>query len=135
MIEDKNILDKVNRNSGMTTPENYFANFAESMMQNLPEKEEHAIITKPVTTWQRVRPFVYLVAMFAGIWCMVKMVNLITSNSTTGLSTEQIVAEAIADDKFFEEYCYEDFNEYSLLETMYEEGFVAEEITNAQMGF
>ena len=131
MKEEKNILDKVNRNSGMTTPENYFANFAESMMQNLPEKKEEAFITKPVTTWQRIRPFVYLVAMFAGIWCMVKMVTLITSNSiTNGHSTEQIVAEAVADDSFFEEYCYEDFNEYSLLETMYEEGIEAEEIIN-----
>ena len=34
MKEDKKILDKVNRNSGMTVPENYFADFAEKMMQN-----------------------------------------------------------------------------------------------------
>ena len=30
MNEDKKILDKVNRNSGMTVPENYFADFAEN---------------------------------------------------------------------------------------------------------
>ena len=59
MNEDKNILDKINRKSGMTVPENYFANFAEQMMQSLPEKEE-AIITKPLSTWQRYRPYVYL---------------------------------------------------------------------------
>lgn len=29
MKEDKNILDKINRKSGMTVPDNYFADFAE----------------------------------------------------------------------------------------------------------
>ena len=71
MKEDKKILDKVNRNSGMTVPENYFADFAEKMMQNLPEKQE-PIIAKPPTAWQRVRAYVYLVAMFAGIWCWLR---------------------------------------------------------------
>ena len=134
MKEEKNILDKVNRNSGMTVPENYFADFAEKMIQSLPEKKE-PIITQPVTTWQRIRPFVYLVAMFAGVWCMVKMVNLITSNPASGLSqsTEQIVAEAIQDESFIEEYCYEDFSEYTILETMYEEGYDVDEITGADI--
>lgn len=118
MNEEKNILDKVNRKSGMTVPENYFANFAENMMQQLPKKEE-AIITKPVTMWQRVRPFAYLAAMFAGIWCMVKMVDIITTSTIDASSqAEQFVAEAINDDVFFEEYCYEDYNEYSILESM-----------------
>lgn len=134
MKDDKNILDKVDRKSGMTTPDNYFADFAEKMIQSLPEKKE-PIITQPVTTWQRIRPFVYLVAMFAGVWCMVKMVNLITSNPASGLSqsTEQIVAEAIQDESFIEEYCYEDFSEYTILETMYEEGYDVDEITGADI--
>ena len=135
MKEEKNILDKVNRNSGMTVPENYFADFAEKMMQQLPEKKE-PIIAKPATVWQRVRPFAYLAAMFAGIWCMVKMVDLITTSTIdTSSQTEQFVAEAVTDDVFFEEYCYEDFNEYSLLESMYEEGIDSEEITTPDFDF
>lgn len=129
MKEDKNILDQINRNSGMTTPDNYFADFAEKMMQSLPEKQEPVI--KPLTTWQRVRPYAYLAAMFAGIWCMVEMVDLITSSAGTPIeSNEQIVAEAITDDSFFDEYCYEDYDEYSLLETMYDDGIDSEEITS-----
>ena len=135
MKEEKNILDKVNRNSGMTVPENYFADFAEKMMQQLPEKKE-PVIAKPPTVWQRVRTYVYLAAMFAGIWCMVKMVDLITTSTIdTSSQTEQFVAEAINDDVFFEEYCYEDFNEYSLLESMYEEGIDSEEITTLDSEF
>ena len=48
----------------------------------------------------------------------------------TEQSTEQIVAEAITDESFIEEYCYEDMNEYSIMESMYEEGIDSEEITN-----
>ncbi|MBQ2839584.1 MAG: hypothetical protein IJE73_08150 [Muribaculaceae bacterium] len=128
MKEDKNILDKINRKSGMTVPDNYFADFAEKMMQNLPEKQE-PIIAKPPTAWQRVRAYVYLVAMFAGIWCMVKMVDLMGSN-TPGTPSEaansaQILAQAIEDESFISDYCYEDIDEYSLLESMYEDGYEA----------
>ena len=126
MNEDKKILDKVNRNSGMTVPENYFADFAEKMMQSLPEKEE-VIITKPLTRWQKVRPYIYLAAMFAGIWCMVKMVDLMGSNTictpTQVAQSEQILAQAIEDEMFIDDYCYEDVDEYSLLESMYEDGY------------
>lgn len=128
MKEDKNILDKINRKSGMTVPDNYFADFAEKMMQNLPEKQE-PIIAKPPTAWQRVRAYVYLVAMFAGIWCMVKMVDLMGSN-TPGTPSEaansaQILAQAIEDESFISDYCYEEIDEYSLLESMYEDGYEA----------
>ncbi len=128
MDENKNILDKINRKSGMTVPDNYFADFAEKMMQNLPEKQE-PIIAKPPTLWQRVRTYVYLAAMFAGIWCMVKMVNLIGS-STPGtpasfVQSEQILAQAIEDESFISDYCYEEIDEYSLLESMYEDGYEA----------
>lgn len=128
MKEDKNILDKINRKSGMTVPDNYFADFAEKMMQNLPEKQE-PIIAKPPTTWQKVRAYVYLAAMFAGIWCMVKMVDLMGSN-TPGTPSEaansaQILAQAIEDESFINDYCYEEIDEYSLLESMYEDGYEA----------
>lgn len=128
MKEDKNILDKINRKSGMTVPDNYFADFAEKMMQNLPEKQD-PIIAKPPTAWQRVRAYVYLVAMFAGIWCMVKMVDLMGSN-TPGTPSEaansaQILAQAIEDESFISDYCYEEIDEYSLLESMYEDGYEA----------
>ena len=126
MSDKKDILDKVDRKMGMTVPENYFADFAEKMMQSLPEKEE-TIITKPLTRWQKVRPYMYLAAMFAGIWCMVKMVDIMGSN-TIGTpaqiaQSEQILAQAIEDEMFIDDYCYEEVDEYSLLESMYEDGY------------
>lgn len=38
MKPDNDILKQVDRRSGMTVPDDYFANFARQMMQQLPEK-------------------------------------------------------------------------------------------------
>lgn len=131
MNEDKNILNKINRKSGMTVPDNYFTDFAEKMMQNLPKKEE-SIIATPPTAWQRYRPYIYLAAMFAGIWCMIKMVNLMGS-STPGSPTsfdqsEQIFAQAIEDETLFNDYYYDEIDEYSILESIYEDGIDTESL-------
>ena len=135
MKEDKNILDKINRNSGMTVPENYFADFAEKMMQNLPEKQE-PIISEPLTTWQRVRTYVYLAAMFAGIWCMVKMVNLMAPNTPVAPAyNQEIIAQAIEDEEFIDEYCYDEEDEYSLLESLYEDGYDATTLAYEPMNY
>ena len=45
--------------------------------KNLPRKLPEPVLTPitPVTKWQRVRPFVYMAAMFVGIWLMMKIFN------------------------------------------------------------
>ena len=59
------ILTKVDHKAGYKVPEGYFADFTSKMMEALPEKkiEEHR---KP-TRWMRIRPFVYMAAMFGGV--------------------------------------------------------------------
>ena len=55
----------------------------------------------PQTFWGRVRPYVYMAAMFAGIWCMFKMFTMM-SNTSTDLSIDnnKILTEALSDDNF-----------------------------------
>ncbi len=47
-------------------PENYFAQFNEEIMNRLPEKE--IVVPKPVSLWDKTRPWVYLAAMFIGLY-------------------------------------------------------------------
>ncbi|MDE5903434.1 MAG: hypothetical protein K2O78_06420 [Muribaculaceae bacterium] len=77
--EDK-LLEKYGRHTGMTVPEGYFEAFSKQMMDKLPAYPE-APRPKKLTGWQRVKPYVYMAAMFAGIWCMMKMFHVASQNA------------------------------------------------------
>lgn len=66
-----NNLDEIKEKYGQKTPfsvpENYFEQFSEKMMAQLPEKEVQK--TPVITLWKRVKPILYMAAMFAAaIW-------------------------------------------------------------------
>ncbi len=91
MKEDKSdILSKFGKDTGFNVPENYFEDFASKMEKILPE---HEIIpeVKP-TTWSRIRPYIYMTAMFAGIWCMMWIFNDLAGKSNNGNFNTNIVA-------------------------------------------
>jgi hypothetical protein len=47
-------------------PDNYFAQLNEEIMNRLPEKE--IVVPEPVSLWDRAKPWVYLAAMFVGLY-------------------------------------------------------------------
>ena len=118
MKPDNDILKQVDRRSGMTVPDDYFANFARQMMQQLPEKEFESTDKKilPRTWWQRCRPYVYLAAMFAGIWCMMKVFNDIGSR-TADMSIENnpVMASVLSSDHFYDYYSIDKVDEKDVL--------------------
>lgn len=124
----KDILNKVNRNDGMTVPDGYFEDFAARMTASLPEREWEKPEPKvlPRSVWQRVRPYVYLAAMFMGVWCMMKMFDLMRTDSS-GLSIENnpVMTAAIGNDHFINDYFINEgeINDYQLMEDLYETGF------------
>ncbi|MDE5969450.1 MAG: hypothetical protein K2K27_00445 [Muribaculaceae bacterium] len=81
MNNPNDILTKIGRNDGMTVPKGYFEDFISSMQQSLPEIEQPKP-EKGNPVWLKIRPYVYLAAMFAGIFCMMKMFDMIKSSST-----------------------------------------------------
>lgn len=72
MEEEKNILKKVGTKNPFTVPEGYFENFTQDLMSKLPEKESYLPESEP-TLWQRVKPWIYMTAMFVGIMLSVKI--------------------------------------------------------------
>lgn len=78
--EDSDILKKLGKDPGFKVPENYFADFSKKLTESLPEvkiTEEE----KP-TLWSRISTYVYMAAMFAGIWCMFHVFDIY--NGTAG---------------------------------------------------
>jgi hypothetical protein len=112
-----NNLDEIKAKYGTETPysvpENYFEQFGKQIMAKLPEKEVKQ--TPVITLWRRIKPIIYLAAMFAAaIWT----INLYVGKNpvhTTSASTlvsgdqdaESVTLAMSADDYSLYEYLNE----------------------------
>ena len=94
--EDSTILEKYGKDPGFKVPENFFEDFNKRMTEMLPDVEITPVDIKP-TMWQRIKPLVYMAAMFAGVWCMMQVFTHFTDNS--GINTVSAVAEKMGNDK------------------------------------
>lgn len=70
-------------------PENYFALFHEEIMNLLPEKE--FVAPRRVTMWDRVKPWVYMAAMFIGLYVTIQF--LIQDRDPDRMTTGQSATE------------------------------------------
>lgn len=128
----KDILEKINHKDGMTVPDGYFSDFAARMAESLPvqdwEKPQPKVM--PRSVWQKVRPYIYMAAMFMGVWCMMKMFDLMRPD-TAGLSFDNnpVLTAAVNNDYFVSDYVITqgDVSEYQLMEDLYETGYVPAE--------
>jgi len=55
------------------TPEGYFENFANGIMSQLPDVVQESSKSVHFNWWYRVRPLVYMAAMFTGIALMIRL--------------------------------------------------------------
>lgn len=72
MKEENKILSKVGKRNPFKVPDGYFTDFTQELMSKLPEKE-NLYTNQEVTLWQRVKPWIYMTAMFCGIMLSVRM--------------------------------------------------------------
>lgn len=75
-----------NSKNPFKVPENYFTQFKEDIMDRLPEKEFFA--PKPIPLWDRVKPWVYLAAMFIGMYVTI---NFIVQKNQNSLNSPQTI--------------------------------------------
>ena len=130
MKEELDILSKLGKDSGFKVPENYFADFNKKMMESLPEP----VLTPQVkpSLWVRVRPYVYMAAMFAGIWCMMHVFNDMSGVSSTK-SQIQAIVNGLDDEKNIDDLMLqESLNEYDVL--TYEDSVDAEQSGIVDLG-
>ncbi len=122
--KDSNILDTIGHRDGMTVPEGFFEDFARRMEGLLPENPdaEQTRVLAPKTVWERIRPFVYMAAMFAGIWCMLKMFTLMsTSPVDLSIDNNKILTEALSDDNFIYDNFIDEINQNEIFDEMYDD--------------
>lgn len=133
-MKHQDILSAIDHQSGMTVPEGYFEDFVKRMEASLPrqeweqaEHEKHIIPNR--SFWQKVRPYVYMAAMFAGIWCMMKMFDLMRpSQNYIGIDSNPYLAEAVSDPSYVNDYFVTNYDgmgdiDSGFYDDLYEEGF------------
>ena len=72
MGKEDNILKKAGTDNPFSVPDHYFEDFSRNLMAKLPEKESLPLQEEP-TLWQRVKPWIYMAAMFCGIMLSVRV--------------------------------------------------------------
>ncbi|WP_294457823.1 hypothetical protein [uncultured Bacteroides sp.] len=65
MKEDTELKKKIGKENPFKVPEGYFENIVPEIMKQLPEAEAQESVE--ITMWERVKPWVYMVAMFCGL--------------------------------------------------------------------
>lgn len=97
MKEEDKLRQKFGSDTGFRVPEGYFDSVFDRISAELPKYTE-AQTVKSLSRWQRIKPYVYLAAMFGGIWCTMKMVNHVSSASQQEVSLDNppaMVAQAM----------------------------------------
>lgn len=111
--EESKILDKLGKNPGFKVPENYFNDFNAKLLESLPEVK----ITEEVkpSMWVRVRPFIYMAAMFAGVWLMMNIFSIGKSSASSEQRAAQISAGVAVEKNADELINYGSVSDYDIM--------------------
>ncbi len=133
--EKQHILEKARKaglarpSAGLEVSEGYFGAFADRLIARLPERAEleHPDDIEaeqvPRTFWQHVRPYVYMAAMFAGVWLMLQMFTMLTGTGRLQpIESNPMMAEALGNDIFVDQYVYDDIDSWDIVDEMVEDG-------------
>lgn len=129
--DKKDILAKIGKDAGFRVPEGYFDSFAEKIVKELPEPDVTPI--QPVTRWQRVRPFVYMAAMFVGIWLMMKIFDG-WGRQEPGMYNPEILAGFENETNIEYLLMRGDISEYDIMMTYEEDSAAADMATKVYLG-
>ena len=109
--EESEILKGIGKNPGFKVPDNYFEDFNKRMAAALPEVERRPANVVP-STWVKIRPYFYMAATVAGIWCMLTVFNNL--NDTT-MNQINEVAEQMGNGNNADEFIMSGTSDYDLL--------------------
>lgn len=97
MKQEEELKYRFGTRGGMKVPDGYFESFYKEMAEKLPEYPE-APRQAPLSRWQRVKPYVYLAAMFAGIWMMMQVFHRVSQPGVVSLDNPpSLISQAVVD--------------------------------------
>ena len=118
MKDDKDLMARCGKERPFKVPEGYFEHFHEQLMESLPESAPASAPAAKITLMERVKPWLYMAAMFVGIVFIVQGLMYVhesrfEANSITAF--EDVYTEEI--DHFMSSSLYSEYVLYSYLTT------------------
>lgn len=92
MKEEDILMKKLGKENSFKVPEGYFENLTSEVMNKLPEKEKVAFEEEHISAWTKVKPFLYLAAMFVGAALIIRVAS---SDHKPAAVDEVVVVEAV----------------------------------------
>ncbi len=93
MKEEGEILKKCGTGNPFTVPENYFEQFASDLMERLPEKDPAVFpVAAKATLKTRMKPLLYLAAVFVGLMLIIKFMVHHTAPLTVMETDEEVAS-------------------------------------------
>lgn len=119
MKDEKDLMAQCGKEHPFKVPEGYFEQFHEQLMKGLPANDVTTTeAPTPVTLMTRIKPWIYMAAMFVGIVFMVQGLMYVNESrlSTNGMaSIEDVYTDEV--DHFMSSSLYNEYVLYSYLTT------------------
>lgn len=99
MKEEDILLKKLGKENSFKVPDGYFENLTSEVMNKLPEKEKVAFKEEPVSTWTRLKPLLYMAAMFVGAALIIRVASSDRKSvADIDVAATEIETEVISDE-------------------------------------
>ncbi len=118
MNTDSELKARYGTKTPYKVPEGYFEQFHEQLMSRLPEATPEAAPEAKITLMTRIKPLLYLAAMFVGIVFLMQGIAYVQHSQTA--RSEQMALEELYDDAadhFMSSSLYDEYVLYSYLTT------------------
>lgn len=103
MDKEKELKAKYGTDPGFGVPEGYFEQLQAEVMAKLPPLAAPPA-QAPLKGWARMKPYVYLAAMFAGIWLMMGVFHRVADVSASFDNPPEHIASAMVERSEFEAF-------------------------------
>ena len=98
MKEEDTLLKKLGKENSFKVPEGYFENLTSEVMNKLPEKEKVTLKEEPVSTWTRLKPLLYMAAMFIGAALIIRVAEVVDTEVISDEMIDVALDRAMLDD-------------------------------------
>ncbi len=99
MKEEDILLKKLGKEDSFKVPDGYFENLTSEVMNKLPEKEKVVFKEEPVSTWTRLKPLLYMAAMFVGAALIIRVASSDRKSvADIDVAATEIETEVISDE-------------------------------------